>query len=271
MFILRKFEKNDLIQNGHISAEKKLYKDSIVGAHSHDFFEFEYIVSGGGSYCIDGVEYEIKDKSLYFMTPVNFHSIDMKDTVFYNVMFSADMCNIEKLSKLFTLKPTVICVDDETDKLFCSLLDELCKYCNNTEYATTILETIIMKICLLSNKENTDNVSSDIRKCELFILENFRGNINLSEAAKFAILSESHFSRKFLCETGKNFKDYLDTIRFDYAKKLLIYSEMTVLQICSECGFNDYPNFVRRFKKKNGISPLEYRNMQRRKSVSFQS
>ena len=73
------------------------------------------------------------------------------------------------------------------------------------------------------------------------------------------MLSESHFSRKFLEETGKNFKEYLNNIRYDYARKLLVYSDMTVLQICSECGFDDYPNFVRRFKMKTGSSPTEYR------------
>ena len=256
---MRKFEKNELIGNGHISAEKKYYPDNRVGNHSHDFFEFEYIVTGQGNYSVDGVSYDINDKTIYFMTPANFHSVDMKDTVFYNVMFSADMCSIAKLSRLFSLKPTVITVDDNTNILFCALLDELCKYYDNMEYASVILETIILKICSFLKPENNENISSDIRKCELYIIENFRKKLTLSDIAKYAMLSESHFSRKFLSETGRNFKEYLNTVRYDYAKKLLVYSDMTVLQICSECGFEDYPNFIRRFKLKTGVSPVEYR------------
>ena len=256
---MKKYEKTVLIENGHISAEKKYYPDNRVGNHSHDFFEFEYVVKGKGSYVIDGVNYDINNQTIYFMTPVNFHNVDMKDTVFYNVMFSADMCSITKLSRLFSTKPTVITVDEDTNRLLCALLDELCKFCNNTEYASVILETIIMKICSLNPNGNNKDGASDIRKCELYIMENFRKKLTLTDAAGYAMLSESHFSRKFLEETGKNFKEYLNNIRYDYARKLLVYSDMTVLQICSECGFDDYPNFVRRFKMKTGSSPTEYR------------
>ena len=63
----------------------------------------------------------------------------------------------------------------------------------------------------------------------------------------------------FLKDCGVNFKDYLSSIRFDYAKKMLEFSDMTVTDICFESGINDYANFERSFKAKFGISPREYR------------
>ncbi len=265
---MRKLSREENIINGRISAEKKHYNCG-VSAHSHDFFEFEYVICGEGSYCIDGVEYAVRDKTLYFMTPVNFHSVDMKNTDFYNVMFSADMCDMTILSKLFSSTPTVITVDDESHIFICSLLDELCKNLDNTEYASLILETLISKVNLVSCTVHQRAVSEDIKSVELFILENFKSKLTLSDVAAKAHLSESHFSRKFAKETGRSFKEYLNCVRFDYAKKLLVYSNMTVMQVCSECGFDDYPNFIRRFGRNAGVSPTEYRKCRQNNEGTF--
>ena len=44
-----------------------------------------------------------------------------------------------------------------------------------------------------------------------------------------------------------------------YAKKLLEHSSLTVSQVCRESGFDDYPNFVRRFSARFGSSPSKMR------------
>ena len=257
---MKRYLKDSFLANGHISAEKKHY-DCSVAVHSHDFFEFEYIISGSGTYSIDGIDYRINDKTLYFMTPVNFHSVAMNDVVFYNVMFSADMCDINILSRLFSTTPTVISPDNATHMFICALLSELEHNCDNIEYSSLLLETFISKIGSLASVNNSKGVSNDIKSAELYILENFKRKLTLSDAAKRASLSASHFSRRFARETGKNFKEYLNKVRFEYAKKLLVFSKMTVNQICYECGFDDYPNFVRRFKQNVGMTPAEFRKM----------
>jgi AraC-like DNA-binding protein len=95
-------------------------------------------------------------------------------------------------------------------------------------------------------------------------MENFKRRLTLADVSEHIRLSESHFSRKFLSETGKNFKQYLNELRFAYAEKLLVYSDLTVMQICAECGFEDYPNFIRRFGENCGMSPSEYRKSRHR-------
>lgn len=263
---MNEYLKNNFITNGHISAEKKHY-NSKVYSHCHDFFELEYVVSGAGTYTIDGIDYGIGDRTLYFMTPVNFHQIDMKDTFFYNVMFSADACDLSVLSRLFSDSPIVLSVNNKDDLFLCALLDELCSCQNDIEYSSIILESIVYKISTLACSKRKNDMSADIRNTKLYIIENFKKNLTLSDVARNAMLSESHFSRKFSREVGKSFKEYLNTVRFDHAKNLLEYSELTVMQICSECGFNDYPNFIRRFRQHFGQSPMEYKNSKDGKKV----
>ena len=56
-----------------------------------------------------------------------------------------------------------------------------------------------------------------------------------------------------------SFSMYLDNIRFSYAKNLLCFTDYPILEIAQTSGFADYTNFVRRFKKINGLTPTEFR------------
>lgn len=76
--------------------------------------------------------------------------------------------------------------------------------------------------------------------------------------------SRSHFSHSFKKETGKSFREYLSDVRLEQAKHLLLYSHMSVTEICFSVGFNDANYFSNAFKQKEGISPLAYR--QKRKT-----
>jgi two-component system response regulator YesN len=43
------------------------------------------------------------------------------------------------------------------------------------------------------------------------------------------------------------------------ARSLLSDTEKTVQQVAAECGYNECENFIRAFRKSNGMSPLQYR------------
>ena len=104
-------------------------------------------------------------------------------------------------------------------------------------------------------KYASDSVSQAIG----FININFREEITLNIIREKFNVSPAYFSREFKRRTGMCFNDYLAEKRFDYAKKLLEYSDMTVTDICYESGFNDYANFERNFKTRYGNSPRQYR------------
>ena len=43
------------------------------------------------------------------------------------------------------------------------------------------------------------------------------------------------------------------------ARSLLSNTDKTVQQVAAECGYNECENFIRAFRKCNGLSPLQYR------------
>ena len=195
------------------------------------------------------------------MTPLDFHYVDIKDAELYNVMFSGDICNQTFLQSLTKNSPVFLKVSGETKLCFEVLLNELCNNINDKDFSEMLLNAIIAKLKKETSDDEPIRELSAINKAELYVLNNFRNELKLEDVANEVALAPTYFSRLFKAEKGINFKVYLNNMRFEYAKKLLEYTDMTVLQICTECGFNDYPNFIRRFKQHTGFYPVQYREL----------
>ena len=257
---MKQYIKSKYIADGCLSATRKM-ESAFVETHFHDFFELEFIISGQGVYTVDGKPYEISPGDLFFLTPMNFHFVDVHNAELFNVMFSGDICNHFFLQRLISNCPVFIKTDGETKIYFETLLNELCKNIDDREFSAILLNAIIAGIVKKIPESKKINEHSAVNKAELFMVNNFRNELKLEDVANHVALSSSYFSRLFKAEKGINFKAYLNSMRFEYAEKLIKNSDMSIIQICSECGFNDYPNFVRRFKQYTGYYPMEYKNL----------
>ena len=97
-----------------------------------------------------------------------------------------------------------------------------------------------------------------------FIVNNFSADIQLSEIAQLANLTESSFCRYFKSRTHKTFSQFLNEIRILNACKLLINSNMTIAQICYDVGYNNISHFNRQFKLKTRLTAKEYKRKYKR-------
>jgi AraC-like DNA-binding protein len=82
---------------------------------------------------------------------------------------------------------------------------------------------------------------------------------NLSEELK---MSTSSLSKIINNENEYNFSDYINYLRIEKAKELLLsdeYKNYTILSIGLECGFNSKSTFYLAFKKFTNTTPVEYR------------
>jgi len=94
-----------------------------------------------------------------------------------------------------------------------------------------------------------------------FIEANWRNQISLEEASGAAGLSRFHFSRVFRAATGSTFTDYVCAKRVERAKELLADGELPIKKICDLAGFSDPAYFASAFRKREGLSPSEYRTL----------
>jgi len=255
---MQQLMKSNFIENGYISARRKR-EDFLIETHFHDFFELEYILSGTGTYTVDGISYPIEAGQVFFLTPMNFHCVDSRDSELYNVMFAGNACSDAILQGLIRHAPVVLDAPAKSRPFFETVLQEMCDSAEDRDYLVTLLEALLAKLEKESAGDAPAKPMSAVSQAELYIFTHFRSQMSLTDVADVVALSPGYFSRLFKAEKGVNFKTYLNRMRFEYAKRLLDYTDRTVMQVCADCGFDDYPNFIRRFRQYTGLYPVQYR------------
>lgn len=89
--------------------------------------------------------------------------------------------------------------------------------------------------------------------------QNFAYNLKLEQFARLCHMSLSTFK--------KSFKEYYHTTpaawlkqrKLDRALHQMLTSDLSISQISFESGFEDTSHFIRVFKQKNNLTPLQYR------------
>lgn len=90
-------------------------------------------------------------------------------------------------------------------------------------------------------------------------------NITLKSAADRIYMNASYFSTLFRKKTGITFIHYLQKLRIERAKELLLDPQYKIYEVAVKVGFVDEKYFFKVFKNCEGVTPNEYRdNRQRR-------
>lgn len=96
-----------------------------------------------------------------------------------------------------------------------------------------------------------------LKKAISFIRLNYPSDITVSEVAKQAGVGERHLRNLFSRHLDLSPLDYLNQIRINKSIELLRNTELSVKEICFQCGFKSPQYFSRVFKQQTGITPRE--------------
>jgi len=92
-----------------------------------------------------------------------------------------------------------------------------------------------------------------------YVTEHFYEQISLESLSKELGVCRFYLSRIFTQVLHTSFREYINTLRIDHARKLLINTQNQILDIAIECGFQSQQTFNRVFKEICGMTPGEYR------------
>lgn len=84
-------------------------------------------------------------------------------------------------------------------------------------------------------------------------------NLRLADLASEVGLSEFHFSRSFKKATGLSPTRYFTQKRMERARRLLLETDKTVLEVSLDVGYASASHFADVFRRATGITPTEYR------------
>lgn len=117
---------------------------------------------------------------------------------------------------------------------------------------------IVAKYILDSEMIRISSLSS-IEKIIEYIKNHYMEEITLDDLAKMVYLSPTYLSYLFKKQLGITFKEYLINIRLKKSKELIETTNLSIGEISKMVGIEDQNYFSRLFKKKFGVSPLNYK------------
>jgi AraC-like DNA-binding protein len=129
--------------------------------------------------------------------------------------------------------------------LLCEMLSILCQ------------EALVKKtdILPLNNQKNLER----LRGIMQYVGDHYAEPITQHEVAEKFYFTKEYFSRFFKQNTGMTFGEYLTQYRLNAARKDLLESKKSILEIAVNHGFADAGGYIKAFKKIYGTTPLQYR------------
>lgn len=101
-----------------------------------------------------------------------------------------------------------------------------------------------------------------LRQVVNYVRAHYADRITLADAARQVWLSPSYLSSVFSTEMGMSFTAYVQTVRIDKSKELMVSTHQTVAEIAAAIGFADQSYFTKVFTRAVGVSPTQFRRGQ---------
>jgi YesN/AraC family two-component response regulator len=179
-----------------------------------------------------------------------------------------DAHNIESLTVakdiVMQLSTSVLRIIAEHGKDLGSFVNEEKLYSNikdadSREMLLRHLREISVKTAEFLDKKDEDRNKKIIEQAAMYIKEKYSSDISIADIADKVFISPSHLSRTFKQYMGKTVNDYINYIRIEKSKELLLNASNSIEKIAESVGYNSKQNFLRNFKLFEGITPTEYK------------
>lgn len=108
-------------------------------------------------------------------------------------------------------------------------------------------------------KSKKENYKGIVKVAMHYVNDHYNEDIGVEQMAAITYVTPNYFSRVFKKETGKSFTEWLNMVRLDKARVLLMDLKLRVYEVAEKVGYNDYKVFTHNFKKYFGCTPKEFR------------
>ncbi|MGM9629566.1 AraC family transcriptional regulator [Butyricicoccus sp.] len=251
-----------------------------IDFHQHEFYEIYLFISGSVNYIIEGRTYKLQPGDILLTNNSDIHrpeilpsdqpyerSIIWLDEDFFRGMrlIGEDLtaCFKDAARRNYRLiRPTKSQLA-QIQKL-CEILEfeRASNQIGNRVMAYSAIATILV---LLSRAyyDTPDSAQKDITESDLvnqiitYINEHLAEDLTLDDLADHFYVSKYHLSHQFKQFTGLSLYQYIMKKRLTIARNMLM-TGTPVTTVYTKCGFNDYSNFLKAFKREFGMNPSDY-------------
>lgn len=241
----------------HPNPKYRMHRDK------NQLFVLEYVRSGKGYLEQDGKLFSVAQGDVYCLEPGFEHSYYAdKEHPFEKIWINFFSDLFVEVFQAFALSGKTVFHAKECAPYFEELLalrqvsnysDELClDVCG-------VLFRIVLRLSGLQ-QDHAPSRASDLALSVKNLLDGaLYGNITVEQIAEELHFSKAQIIREFQRHFSTTPYRYLLNIKIEMAKKLLLYSGLSVQEIGTRLAFTEAHYFSRIFKKKTGMSPIEFK------------
>lgn len=252
----------EIISLGIYNAQIAHKKKSVTENRKTTMFEFELPIGDGGISYIDKDSRKITPDLLICAKPGQTRHTKLPFKCYYIHMIVSEGALRDVLLSL----PNYILPKDI--RPFTQIFEQLCE-----AYHTGLPDDMILVHSLILSlvyklKQCIPQAAPDYRlkhnhhvaieQAVRYIRKHLSAPLTLEILAEQANFSPIYFHNLFKASTGKTPHEYIEEQRLKKAMHLLISTNMTLAQICYECGFSSQSYFNYVFKRNTGKTPRTY-------------
>ncbi|MHA7964542.1 helix-turn-helix transcriptional regulator [Paenibacillus sp. CAU 1782] len=242
----------------------------------HDFYELYYLLHGERRYFIHDINMLVQARDLIWIPPhilhrtldtgkpdherilLQFHGRYLRE----NLGIDPDLM-LSALSASRRLTPDV-----KEQELIEFLLNQMIAESRKPDHSTplylaSLLTQLLIQVRRIAEKtsEKSPEQPTVWEGMIHYMHEHFASPLTLTDISKHFYMSPYHVSRKFSQYTGFQFTEYLVWLRIKKARELLAETNLRIVDVAHESGFNNLAHFQRVFKRLLRCTPLQYRKL----------
>ena len=245
-----------------------------VDFHYHEFCKILLLVSGEGSYFVDGKRYSISSGDIILIGSRSVHKPELaEDTPYERIIIYVSPEYLQKMSEedcdLLSLfsgeKGHVLRLKENRRKTVFSLASQLERDLSRAGFGRAVLsQADLLHLCVELGRSMEDSpadlprpsVPRNRRVLEImeYLDANLAEEIDIEQLAERFFISKYYMMRLFQKETGTTIYAYLTQRRLLRARELM-NSGMRALEASLACGFHSYSSFTRAYGKYFGTTP----------------
>lgn len=233
-------------------------------ANWHENLEIQYCNEGEGYFLLDGQRHLIKAGDVMVANSNSIHFTGTNSEITFSVIIvDSQFCRdididhtklsfesvikSEKIVDIFKRIKEVTDSDDPCKTAVCRML---------------ILELLIElrrnHLVMESKQVNEKSYFKAVKDAVTYIQKNYAEHITLDSIASTLFVDKYNLARKFKEQTGTTIISFVNTLRCNNAK-ILILEGVSIHEAARACGFNNMSFFTKTFKKYIGKAPSEFK------------
>jgi AraC-like DNA-binding protein/quercetin dioxygenase-like cupin family protein len=271
-------------------------KEFVVKYHWHEEAEILYFAGGAYLLEINMEPFVISEECFYFIKPGELHQVStlgtcnaVEDAIVFDLGImrfdNVDAAEMQVISPMCSgnlafprcipkESPAFLPIRAAFSEIFNSLdlvlIPEHVTY--QERFADTAARQLFVKSSLLrilallfehnllmAAQPGYDKRIESIKTALSYIHAHYQEKIYIRDLADLIGMNEQYFCRFFKKAIGRSPMEFINEYRIRKALQLLEETELSVTEICLECGFHNLGNFMREFRKITQMTPLKYR------------